>query len=277
MLAGVRHEDHSTFGNENIPRYGLIINPLENTALKLNHGKHFKAPTPNDLFWPYEDWGGGMGAEGNSDLKPETGWHTDITVEQILIDNKLFITLSYFNWDIDDKIRWAPDAFFFYRPENLDSYSAEGFEIGTVIGPFYNLTLSLNYSYTDAEENKATGFKRHALYTPNKYFKGNLTYWFDFGLTASATVRYMDERPGYYSSDTDTTPAHILKSYWTADLKIEHRLFEHWILSLEGNNLFDKEYDTYVENFTNQSTNVTTMEGYPGAGRSAFFSVSYEY
>ncbi|MBC8433042.1 MAG: TonB-dependent receptor [Desulfobacterales bacterium] len=205
MLAGIRSEDHSTFGAENIPRFGLIINPLENTALKLNHGKHFKAPTPNDLFWPYEDWGWGTGAQGNPNLKPEIGWHTDVTAEQTLINNKLFLTLSYFNWDIDDKIRWAPDANFFYRPENLDRYSAEGWEVGTKLGPIYNLTLALNYTYTDAKESKTSGLERQALYTPKQHFKGDLTYWFDFGLTVTATVRYMDERPGYYASDTNST------------------------------------------------------------------------
>jgi outer membrane cobalamin receptor len=277
MLTGIRSEDHSTFGTENIPRYGIIINPWENTALKITHGKHFKAPTPNDLFWPHEDWGWGMGAEGNPNLKPEVGWHSDITAEQTLINNKLFLTISYFNWDINDKIRWVPDANFFYRPENLDSYSAEGWEIGTKIGPFYNLTLALNYTYTDAEENKTGSVERQALYTPKNYFKSNLTYWFDFDLTLSATIRYVDERPGYYLNDTDTEPNYTLPSYWTADLKIEQRLFDHWILSLQSNNLFDKGYDTYAENFTDQSTGVTTMEVYPGAGRSVFFSVSYEY
>ena len=277
MLTGIRSENHSTFGTKNIPRYGIIINPLENTALKLNHGKHFKAPTPNDLFWPYEDWGWGMGAEGNPNLKPEVGWHTDVTAEQTLINNKLFLSLSYFNWDIDDKIRWVPDASFFYRPKNLDSYSAEGWELGIKIGPLYNLSLTLNYTYTDAEEFKTGGVKRQALYTPKNYFKGDLKYWFDFGLTLTTTLRYMDERPGYYLNDTDTEPNYTLPSYWTADLKIEQRLFDHWILSLQSNNLFDKDYDTYVENFTDQSTGVTTMEAYPGAGRSVFFSVAYEY
>ncbi|MBC8431560.1 MAG: TonB-dependent receptor [Desulfobacterales bacterium] len=79
------------------------------------------------------------------------------------------------------------------------------------------------------------------------------------------------------SQDTNITPDYILESYWTTDLKVEYRVFEHWILALKGNNLFDKEYDTYAENFTDRSTSVTTREGYPGAGRSAFFSVSYEY
>ncbi|MBU4258778.1 MAG: TonB-dependent receptor, partial [Proteobacteria bacterium] len=61
--------------------------------------------------------------------------------------------------------------------------------------------------------------------------------------------------------------------YWTTDLKIEQRLFDHWIFSLQGNNLFDEQYGTYVADFKDENT----REEYPGAGGSIFFSVSYEY
>ncbi len=275
-LAGIRHENHSTFGYENLPRFGLIVNPFENTALKFSRGKHFKAPTPNDLFWPYEDWGWGMGAEGNPNLKPETGRHTDTTAEQSLFDDKTFITLTYFRWDIEDKIRWVPDASFFYRPQNLDSYEADGWELGTKIGPFYNMILALYYTNTDAKENRKGGAKRQALYTPDDQFKADLTYWVGFGLSATGTARYVGERPGYYANDTDVNPTKTLPHYWTADLKIEQCLYDHWTLALHGNNLFDKGYETYVANFTD-STGTSTLSGYPGAGRSVFLSVSYQY
>ncbi len=274
--AGIRHENHSTFGYENLPRFGLIVNPFENTALKFSRGKHFKAPTPNDLFWPHEDWGWGMGVEGNPTLKPETGWHTDTTAEQSLFDDKTFITLTYFRWDIEDKIRWVPDASFFYRPQNLDSYEADGWELGTKIGPFYNMILALYYTKTDAKENRKGGAKRQALYTPDDQFKADLTYWVGFGLSATGTARYVGERPGYYANDTDVNPTKTLPHYWTADLKIEQCLYDHWTLALHGNNLFDKGYETYVANFTD-STGTSTLSGYPGAGRSVLLSVSYQY
>ena len=275
-LAGIRHENHSTFGIENLPRFGLTGNPFENTVLKFSKGKHFKAPTPNDLFWPHEDWGWGMGAEGNPTLKPETGWHTDMTAEQALFDDKVLITLTYFKWDIDDKIRWVPDANFFYRPQNLDSYEADGWEVGTKIGPFYNMILALYYTNTDAQENRKGGAKRQALYTPDDQFRGDLAYWTGFGLSATATVRYVGARPGYYANDTDINSTKTLPHYWTAGLKIEQRLYDHWILVFHGNNLFDKGYETYVANFTD-SVGTSTLSGYPGAGRSFFFSVTYEY
>jgi outer membrane receptor protein involved in Fe transport len=275
-LAGLRHEDHSTFGYEDIPRFGLVFNPLKETVLKFSRGKHFKAPTLNDLFWPYEDWGWGSGTEGNSNLKPETGWHTDLTAEQTLLNEKIFITLSYFKWDIDNKIRWVPDASFFYRPQNLDTYEADGWEVGTKIGPFYNFTLAVSYTDSDSKENKKGGSKRQALYTPDDQFKGSLTYWTEFGLNATATANYVGARPGKYDNDTDTSPSRILKSYWTVDLKIEQRLYDHWIVTLTGNNLFDKEYETYVDRFYD-STGAGTLCSYQGAGQSVFLSVGYEF
>jgi len=275
-LVGIRHEDHSTFGYEDLPRFGLVINPLENTVLKFSRGKHFKAPTPNDLFWPYEDWGYGMGVEGNPNLKPEKGWHTDATAEQTFFDEKVFVTVSYFKWDINDKIRWVPDSNFFYRPENLDTYKADGWELGTKIGPFYNMILAFSYTNTDAKENKQDGVERQARYTPKDQFKGSITYWTEFGLSATATVRYMGKRPALYDSDTDVNPFRTLAPYWTTDIKIEQRLYDNWILTLTGNNLFDRGYETYVQTFYDYAS-TATLCSYPGAGRSVFFSVAYEY
>jgi len=73
------------------------------------------------------------------------------------------------------------------------------------------------------------------------------------------------------------TVIYTLDSYWTADLKVEQRLYDHWLLSLQGNNLFDRGYDTYLDSFKDQSTGKTTVEAFPGAGRSVFLRVTYEY
>jgi iron complex outermembrane receptor protein len=294
-LAGFRHENHSTFGSENLPLFGLVINPLETTALKINHGKHFLAPTPNDLYWP-----AGPYTRGNANLKPEIGWHTDVTLEQSLLKDKLFVTLSYFHWNVDDKIQWEPDSQGVWNPINLAGYKANGVEAGTKIGPFYDLTLALSYTYLNAEEeNRAytkqdygwppflppdfqySLVKRRAAMTPDHQFKGDLTYKSKFGLTASATVRYVSDRVTYRTEstvypDTRTVP-YFLNAYWTADMKLEQRFFKSWVFSLSGKNLFDEKYDTHLSSFTNQTTFKTTVCGYPGAGRSVSADVKYEF
>ncbi|HOD28321.1 MAG TPA: TonB-dependent receptor [Syntrophales bacterium] len=295
VLAGFRHENHSTFGSETLPLFGLIVNLSEATALKINHGKHFLAPTPNDLYWPADPY-----TRGNADLKPETGWHTDVTFEQSLLNDKVFVSLSYFHWKVEDKIQWEPDSQGVWSPMNLADYRADGLEAGVRIGPFFDLTLALGYTYLDAEEeNRAytkqdygwppfiapdfryTMATRRAAMTPEHQFKGDLTYRSRFGLTATATVRYVSDRLVYNTEATtypDTeTVIHTLRSYWTADLKLEQRLGGHWVLTLAGHNLFDRDYDTRLGSFSDQTTLKSTLCGYPGAGRSVFAGVAYEF
>lgn len=290
ILAGIRHENHSVFGSENLPLFGLVLNPFEKTAVKISHGKHFLAPTPNDLYWPDNGY-----TRGNPDLKPEIGWHTDVTVEQSLLHDKLFMTLSYFHWNVDDKIQWEPDSQGVWSPMNLAGYKADGVEAGMKIGPFYDLTLAFCYTYTNAEEESRAYtvqdyssmdfqykmVKRRASMTPENQFKADLTYKSSFGLTATATVRYVDDRVMYHTETTaypeTETVTYTLDSYWTADLKFQQRLFRQWILSLSVYNLFDEAYDTHLASFTDQTTYNTVLCGYPGAGRSVFAGVAYEF
>jgi len=120
--------------------------------------------------------------------------------------------------------------------------------------------------------------------TPENLFKGDLTYKNKRGLTATATARYVSDQLVYrtefissYPNPATKTVTYTIGSYWTADLKIEQRLYKHWILSLSGKNIFDKKYDTHLSSFTDQTTWDTSMCPYPGAGRSIFASVAYEF
>lgn len=102
------------------------------------------------------------------------------------------------------------------------------------------------------------------------------------GLTATATARFTGERLVYNTQTDGAYPArktvkYTMDYYWTADLKIEQRLFKNWILSLSGTNLFDKQYDTYLQSFTDETTFQSVLCPYPGAGRAIFAGLSYEY
>jgi len=280
LIGGVRNEYHSMFNSINLPRYGFVINPVETTTLKLSSGKHFKAPTMNDLYWPDTGW-----TKGNTDLKPETGWHHDITLEQSLFSKKLFIDLSYFQWDIDNKINWAenPDVaapvpgFFAWTPSNVDEYRAKGWEMGARLYPIKELMTSLSYTYADAKEKKDGGPERQAVNSADNLVKAGVTYWFNFGLTATSTLRYVGERPALYLSSTSLTPDYTLDDYFTMDVKLEQVLYGHWNISLQANNLFDEGFATNTMNFTDEATGVTTRQEYAGSGRSIYMNVSYAF
>jgi iron complex outermembrane receptor protein len=291
--AGIRHERHSEFGSEELMRFGLILNPIQYTVLKLSHGEHFLAPTPNDLFWPVEDWGWGMGASGNPDLKPEMGVHKDLTFEQSLADNQIFWSFSYFQWDMDSRILWASDAAGFWQPRNLNSYQADGFEIGARLRPMPQLSLSLDYTYLHAEEEAEEYDRvvpsptkswqtRRATYSPEKQFKATLAWGFPAaGLSAATTVRYVSRRPWYRDETLDyfnyKTVEYRLDAYWTVDVKLEQRLFDRWVISLSGTNLLNEAYETYLATFFDNTTLHTAVATYPGQERSFYLKLSYEH
>ncbi|MBU0675166.1 MAG: TonB-dependent receptor [Proteobacteria bacterium] len=276
FFAGIRHENHSTFGSENIPRYGLVVNPLPETAIKINHGKFFKAPTPNDLFWPEDDF-----VRGNPDLSPQTGWHSDATIEQSLLDGRIFATLGYFDWNIDGKITWAENPAFpgpygnKWTPTNLNSGEGSGWEAGLEMQAPAGFTVGLSYTRTEAREETAPGVWRDAQYMAQDRIKTRLTWHGEQGTTATLVGRYVSERE-FYRSTSDTVPTDTLEAYVTADLKIEQRLFEHYLIGIDANNLLDEEYDTYVGSFVD-GTGSRLYGAYPGTGRSLYVSLGYEY
>ena len=296
VLAGLRDENNSEFGNETLPRFGIVAKAWPDGVLKLSSGKHFRAPTPNDLFWPNDGF-----SKGNPELLPETGWHSDITWEQSMQDDRIFLSATYFHWTVDDKIQWEPDSNGIYSPINLRSYTGDGFEAGATIKLLSNLQFGVDYTYIDAEEESRDysvmdyGFppdfpanfeyvwvERRAAYTPHNLFKGALSYFTDSGLTVTAIVRYTGDRVTY-RTETDgfypntKTVAYELDSYWTFDMKLEQQIKDHFFVTLLGTNLFDAEYDTFLDSFTDYNTFVTSVEGYPGAGRSIFFKIRYKY
>jgi outer membrane cobalamin receptor len=278
-LAGIRHEDHSKFGGINLYRYGLAFNPYKNTAVKFNQGRHFRAPTLNDLYWPDDGW-----TRGNPDLKPETGWHTDLTLEQSFLADKLFFTASYFYWDVKDKIAWAENPAYptsipgmnKWTPANVDSAAGAGWELAAKIGPFRHMQFDLSYSRMDIQEQKKDCPQRQAVETPAQLFKGSLTYWYQEDATVNLTARYVGDRPADYRTDQDVVPQHILDSYWTLDLKWNQRLAQHWSLFVQANNFLDEAYTTRLGNFVASDGSFVKAD-YPGAGRSFFMGLTYVY
>lgn len=280
LLTGLRYEEHSMFGHETLPRFGMVLTPLADTTIKLGHGKDFKAPTMNDLYWPDDGW-----VRGNPDLKPETGWHSDITVEQSFLDKKLTAQASYFQVNIDDKINWAENPAFptvvpgfnYWTPSNVSAYESTGWELGVVIKPLDLVRVELSYTRTQAEEEPSAGVWRQAQYTPTNQARGEIDYFLSSGLTTTVVLHYVGERPASYASATATQPRNTLDSYTTTDLRLSQRFKEHWLAALNCNNIFDAGYDTYMASFRDETLGVTTRQGYPGAGRSVLASISYEF
>ena len=73
------------------------------------------------------------------------------------------------------------------------------------------------------------------------------------------------------------TVEYRLDAYWTVDVKLEQRLFDHWVISLSGINVLNNAYGTYLATFFNNTTFNTAVATYPGKERSFYLKLSYEH
>jgi outer membrane receptor for ferrienterochelin and colicins len=92
--AGVRLDHHDAFGSSVNPRAGLVFLPRPTTALKVLHGRAFRAPNSYEAY--YYD------ATGRYDftLKPETIATTEVVWEEY-IGSRLRTAVSAFHYDVE--------------------------------------------------------------------------------------------------------------------------------------------------------------------------------
>jgi outer membrane receptor for ferrienterochelin and colicins len=147
LIAGLRHDEFSTFGGTTNPRLGLIWAPLKGTWLKLLYGQGFRAPTAYELY--YGD--GGTSSKPSLTLHPETVRTYEAIVEKD-VGKSLHATVAGFQYQVNDVISLTQDPC-----DGLDVYrntlrvESYGVEMG-INGSWRNgLRASASYSFVQAE------------------------------------------------------------------------------------------------------------------------------
>jgi outer membrane receptor for ferrienterochelin and colicin len=104
FTVGVRYDVNSRYGNNFIPRMGLVYKPLEKTTIKLLYGKSFLAPNTSDF---YAQWGSFTTEDSgktyhsywlhlpNTKLKPIISENYEVSIQQFLSQNFSFTVDAY--------------------------------------------------------------------------------------------------------------------------------------------------------------------------------------
>ncbi|MBN2440585.1 MAG: TonB-dependent receptor [Spirochaetales bacterium] len=140
LFASLRYDYFSDFENNLNYKAGVTWKLSQDTAMKANFGKSFRAPTFNDLYWPASPW-----AEGNPDLKPETGYSGDlgITIMKETYNLNIFGFLRY----MEDMIIWMAGEDYIWRPTNFEKGLYPGIEAEWNIQITDNLKARINYTF----------------------------------------------------------------------------------------------------------------------------------
>ena len=187
LVAGLRYDYYTTFGEHLSPRAGLIIKPTSDSTCKLLYGQAFRAPTVFELF--YSD--GGVTAIANPDLSPEILDAYEAVWEQEL-GPILKGVVSVFHYEITDLITAVEVGDGVVQLRNLDSARSDGVEGGIEVNWPGLFKGGLSYTYQRAVNEDTDewlpGSPRHVVQAKGSYpVYGDKVF---LGLTC----RYMSER-----------------------------------------------------------------------------------
>lgn len=245
LQASLRNDDNQQFGNHVTGSAGWGMGLAHGLKLTVNYGTGFKAPTFNDLYYPYF---------GNPNLDPERSKSLDLGIAQRA--GHWHWSLNLYETRIDDLISYDSAI---SLPNNIDKARIRGAEL-TFATSIAGWGISTQLSHTDPR-NRGHGIYRDNWLPRRARDTGRIDIDRAFGaFRAGITASGAGHR---YDNAANTTR---LGGYATVDLRLEYALTPEWTLQARASNLFNREYET-VAWFNQPGREYGVSVRYRGTGR----------
>lgn len=217
---GIRHDNHETFGDHTTYRTGVLyrLKPW-GTRFKGNYGTGFRAPSLNELYYPFY---------GNENLEPEKSRSFDAGLEQDFFAGRLVLGAGWFRHRYHNLIQ---TNFATFTADNIGRARSEGWEFEATLTPTDNLTLNVAFTTMDPVDLETD---RRLSLRPKKTANASAEYRIAAFLIG-ADYRYVGER-------IDGSADRRLPSYSLVDLRLSYDLNPTVTLFTRVNNLLDKDY-----------------------------------
>ena len=213
--ATLRHDNVEDIESENTYNLGLGFAFNGDSRIVVNHGTGFKAPTFNDLYYPYG---------GNKDLVSEFSKSSEIFFETKLKD--INVSWNFYHSNVDNLIVWDGE-----KADNIEETEINGLEFALNFDKLGG-THDFNMSYTDAED-KLT--KKQLVRRAKEKFN------YKFTTTLSEADIYVEYQ--FVGSRLDRGDVE-LSSYQLVNLGLNYDVSDNFSFSSRVTNLLDKEYQT---------------------------------
>jgi vitamin B12 transporter len=222
VQASVRHDDNSQFGGKTTGSLLWGWDFTQTLRLTASYGTAFKAPTFNELYYPYY---------GNPDLKPERAKNFELGLRGSY--GWGYWTLNAFQNKVTDLITYDAST---QAPGNVEEARIRGVE-GVVSGHFAGWLLTTTATWLDPRDESdvyhGNLLPRRARQTAN--VDVDRTFGdFSIGGTWFVSGRRYD----------DLANRHPLGGYAITNLRVAYALSRDFKLQLALNNAFAKNYET---------------------------------
>jgi len=250
LQLNLRRDNYSDFGSANtwLLGYGFDVNTT--WRVTANTATAFKAPTLNDLFYPFTDYGFGYSYVGNPNLKPERSLDNELGVHYA--SNGQNVDIVYFDNTIRDLI--VGDNLPAGSMINLNEARIDGVEV-SIGGKFNNTVVKLAMTQQNPRDTQTgqTLLRRAKLFS-NLAVSQQMGAW-----RIGGEWQYSGERQDI---DINTFNRTTLGSYNLVNLITQYKLDKHLDVSLRADNLFNQDY--------------MLAHGYNTLGRSLFLGLNYQ-
>jgi len=221
---GLRRDDYSTFGSHLTYRTTASYR-IEEIATRFHGswGKGFRAPSLNELIYPYY---------GNPNLSPEESKGWDFGVEKEILKDKLTMDITYFENDFTNLITAAVQPDGSYQAENVARAASQGVETSLTYKPFTKLSLTGTYTYTDTKDRE----KEQQL--PRRP-RNRAT----LGINANPLEKLNVNLTGVVVRDRIDSDGKEMDNYWTVDQVTRYDITRSMTAYVRFENLFDYKYE----------------------------------
>jgi vitamin B12 transporter len=228
----VRNDDNSRFGDKTTWRFApeWVVTQTD-TRLHASVGTGFKAPTLSELYQSFP----AFFFFANPNLKPEssTGW--DAGIEQALVHDVLRVGVTYYDNRIRDLITtdvtgttWA----------NVGRATTDGIESFIAYQPLKELTLRVDYTYTQAEDDVLEQpLLRRPKHRGSFVANWQATRAWQWNLDVLAVGNWVDVSRDGLTSGLDAP------GYTTVNLATSYDLTPRMTLFARVDNLLDRHYE----------------------------------
>ncbi len=222
LQLAVRHDDNDQFGGHDTGSLAWGMDLGDGLRLTASHGTAFKAPTFNELYYPFY---------GNPALRPETSRSSELGIAQRR-DGWHWQANAY-RTVVDDLIVYDPQRF---QANNIEHGEIRGLELGggtTLAG----WELALQATLLDARNRSAAldgkQLPRRARRSARLDVDRDLGRW-RLGATLLARGEAFDDAGNVLR----------MAGYATLDLRAETALGRGWTLQAALRNALDRDYET---------------------------------
>ena len=227
LHTSLREDHNSQFGSNLTGGIGYGFSFNEQWRASASYGSAFKAPTFNDLYYPFTDFGFGFSYAGNPNLKPEKSDNIEASLKFQDSDSLASVTI--------------------YQNKVRDLIASNGLPAGTQINlrkvTIKGLSMSASQQLGNFELNGSADIQSPRDDTTdnllarraNRHGKVNLAYtWQDWRWGAEVVA----------SSSRYNDPANEFKlgGYALINFTGQYKVNDDWSILARANNVLDKDY-----------------------------------